>query len=543
MTDHSRPVPNRLRARLPAACVCVALALGGCSPAYQADGRLLSLIAQAEFGEARALVHEQGREGGEREVLLDATKRGMLALADGLPEAADRDFEVVFDVLRTQGLNDDRTTESIFVNEQGTRIWKGEPFEQAMAYTAIALADASRGDWGNARAAAANALFQLREYGDVSGETVEYRAVPSTFALGYLIQGIASLEMGRREEAEELFASAVASRPALAPTVDSLLAGEYDTVLVIDYGLGPRREAVESGGVAIRYVPRTLSDGALARVTIDDRLVEFPQAADVNAMSRDVRWQSRESIRRFKRGLGEGLMLGGAVLATTGGTRGDDDIARLAIGAGLVTLGAISQVNARADTRHNEVLPQRVYVAPIRLDGWTGPVRVEIPGRRGGRMTLHGLHLREPGEHVLRYVRLPSTGVSWSEAPRILYGNDATGPLRDPTLPYILGGHDVRFPDESAAEDYERAGLDVGGIGDTLGEVRELYRREGIRLFRPGEARDATGHLLEGGHTLYTPLPGTTGFSRLFARPHAPYATQPQASGRFIGGVPPQATE
>ena len=499
------------------------LALPACTSTYQPDARLLDLVARAEFGHARKILTTQTPDPGHtRNDLLLATKRGMMALADGLPDAADRDFAFVFETLRTQGLNDDRTTESIFVSEEGVRIWKGEPFEQALAYIAIALADASRGDWGNTRASAANALFHLREYtNDPSDDT--YRAVESTFALGYLLHGLAALEMHRREEAEDSLAKAVASRPSLAPLRDTLLAGDYDTILVIDFGLGPRREAVGPGGVAVRYMPRTPSDNNPVNISYNSTSLTFPQVCDVNAMSRDARWQSRESIRRFKQGLGEGLMLTGLVLASTGGTDQEDDIARLAIGAGLIALGAISQSNAKADTRHNELLPQRIYFAPFTLNNHTGLVRVEVEGHPASRITLHGLHLREPDEHILRYVRLPLTSVSWADATEIIYANDATGPLESPTLPWILGGRDARFPTYETALDYEHAGLRLGNNGDTLGQIRELYRAEGITLFPPNDTRLVTGHIFEGGHSLFTPLPGTTGFSRLFARDHGRY--------------------
>lgn len=504
--------------------VLALLILPACSSGYQADARLIGVVSRAEFGRARELLDANAGEQRDKPTdLLGATQRGMMALADGLPDAAETDFESVFDTLRTQGLNDDRTTESIFVNEEGVRIWKGEPFEQALAYTAIALADASRGDWGNTRASAENALFHLRDYTDTQSDTPEYKPVESTFALGYLLKGIAALEMQRRDEAEESLGKAVASRPGLAPVRDRLLAGDYDTILVVDYGLGPRREAVGEGGVAVRYSPRTLSDNAALRVSFGDHALDFPQACDVNDMSQDTRWQSLESIRRFKLGLGQGLMLGGAVLASTGGTKEDDDVARLAIGAGLVALGAISQANARADTRHNELLPQRVYVAPFTLGGDDRPVRVAVENHPGGVMTLHGLELRAPGEHILRYVRLPVDRVEWADAPRILYANDATGPLDEPTLPWIMGGRDLRYPTPDVARDDELAGLRLGLTGDTLGEVRELYRAEGIRLFPMDDTRQVTGHIVEGGHSLYTPLPGTTGFTRLFAREHPPY--------------------
>lgn len=526
--------------------VAVSAVFGGCgSSGYHADARLIGLVSRAEFGRAREMLATQTPVRNTRSDLLYATKRGMMALADGLPDAADRDFETVFETLRTQGLNADRTTESIFVNEEGVRIWKGEPFEQAMAYTAIALADASRGDWGNTRASAENALFHLREYGETSDERTVYRSVESDFALGYLLKGIAAVEMSRPEEAEESLAMAVAANPALSGLRDVLLAGRYDTILVIDYGFGPRREAVGSGGVAVRYTPRTRSDGATVSITAGGRTERFPVACDVNTMAQDARWQSRESIRRFKQGLGDVMLVGGLVLASTGGTDGDDDIARLAAGAGLMVLGAIAQSNSRADTRHNELLPQRVYVAAFTLGGSKTPVRVQVDNAPGSLMTLHGLHLREPGETMLRYVRLPTDRVSWADSAALVYANDATGPLAQPTLPWIMGGRDARYPDERVALDAERAGLQVTSatdpITDTLGEIRELYRAEGIRLFPPDDTRLVTGHVFEGGHSLFTPLPGTTGFTRLFAQQHRGYRPETDQLRDFLAQHVPAA--
>ena len=294
-----------------------------------------------------------------------------------------------------------------------------------------------------------------------------------------------------------------------------------------------------AGGVAVRYSPRTRSDNAALAVSFAGSTQRFPQACDVNAMALDARWQSRESIRRFKQGLGEAMVMGGLVLASTGGTDGDDDIARLAAGAGLMLLGTIAQSNSRADTRHNELLPQRVYVVPLLLDGYSGPVRVQIDNRPDSLMTLHGLqHGRIPHETVLRYVRLPSARVEWAAADGVLYANDATGALPEPTLPWIMGGRDVRFPTQEVVYDAERAGIGVSSttdpITDMLGEIRELYRAEGIRLFPPDDTRLVTGHIFEGGHSLFTPLPGTTGFTRLFARRHAPYQPKTDQLHNFL---------
>ncbi|MBK7404235.1 MAG: hypothetical protein IPJ41_06275 [Phycisphaerales bacterium] len=58
-----------------------------------------------------------------------------------------------------------------------------------------------------------------------------------------------------------------------------------------------------------------------------------------------------------------------------------------------------------------------------------------------------------------------------------------------------------------------------------------------------------TGHIFEGGHSLYTPLPGTTGFTRLFAREHGAYRPEGELAKALLagtiettGGLGPQET-
>ena len=74
--------------------------------------------------------------------------------------------------IRDRGLNKDKTVRSVVFTE-GVKVWKGEPFEQAMALVYYGFVQASQGSWDNARAAASNALFYLRDF---EGEDEEENA-------------------------------------------------------------------------------------------------------------------------------------------------------------------------------------------------------------------------------------------------------------------------------------------------------------------------------------------------------------------------------
>lgn len=141
------------------------LALGACQggPGLSAD--VLNLAKAGEFGVAREIQSSRMTADKEdRNYILDRLGLTILTLADGQPASAELASREMFTLLRTQGLNEDKTVASVVLNE-GVRTWKGEPFEQAMAFHYVSLTYASMGDWGNARAAASNALFLLKDFG------------------------------------------------------------------------------------------------------------------------------------------------------------------------------------------------------------------------------------------------------------------------------------------------------------------------------------------------------------------------------------------
>ena len=64
--------------------------------------------------------------------------------------------------------------------------------------------------------------------------------------------------------------------------------------------------------------------------------------------------------------LGEGLLVGGVVVAASS----DNEEAAL-VGLGLIGLGLLAKATSHADTRQLDTLAQRTYVVPIELP--TGP--------------------------------------------------------------------------------------------------------------------------------------------------------------------------
>jgi len=573
----------------PAAVVIIAIALlgiTGCN-SDQLSRSVAHYARQGQFGHAREKVHAQlTTDRGDRNYMLDRMRLMTLTLADGYAGLAQPTFEEVYDILRTQGINKDRTVASVVVNED-QKFWKGEPFEQALALSYYAMQQATRGNWDNARAASDNALFNLRDFSEAAGEdgkprqridteailrrSVAYeRAVAqgkepplpgdtkedpdflnsgyavreSNFTLGYLLKGVAAQQLGRAQEASDHFAVANQIDAHLVPLTRDLRRGEYNTVFVVGYGIGPRKIGYGPDNALARFVPRTRSDRAaivasLASPTGPWRDVgAYPVVTDVNRMARDHMWNSLEDVRRAKSLIGTGLLTAGAI--TTGIGVDNESAGTAAVGVGLVLAGAYLKATAHADVRHNETFAQRYYVVPMTITEPNTTVHFALDDDPRRSITLPAIDPPTGVSAQFRFVQMvASSHADWQRDPRLVYENEFA-PNAVPEAaryPYILGGRSVAPPTATAMQRYHAA----GHLTDmTYLELQSLMLGESLHLERDVATGPIGRHVLEGGTLHVTPLPGTTGFVRLFGQPHPPYSPRtPEAQQRFSPYQPP----
>lgn len=508
-----------------------------------------------------------------REFLLDRMRLGMVTLADGQPELAEPVLFETFLQLRRQGINDDATVEAGIFGESGVIFWKGEPFEQAYAYSTIAQNYAMLGQWDNARAAALNSLFLLKNFGDsargerkstedIAREAARaekerpgsydeylkkaYRPTKTNFALGYLLAGCANWALGGRDrdranEARDQFADAATVLPALRPVADAIVAGNANTILVVEYGAGPEKSYRDGNTALAVFRQLTRSDNQPLVLRVNGTNTEnIPQACDVNALAADHMWNNFEDIRSFKRVLGDVLIAGGTVRAASRQKIDGYDLAAIAI-------GLLVRESAKVDLRYCDTLPQRTYLAAINVQGPGTRVELSIPGDPAASIVLHDLAPPPAGERLqLRTVRLLSGGFPspLASANKLIYANDfSTQPTAGDDLPYILGGSSVRVPTNDTLTYYQSRGRLKNY---TLVQLQNLYREEGLGWDANSPRIQNAVHVLDGGSSLIPPLPGTTGYTRLFYTPHAPYTPQSAAlkSARAeLGLVGPTAPE
>jgi len=548
---HRSRLPRRVTA-LAAALIAIGSAIGCSTP--RADPRVLSMTQRGEFGRARsALTNAASRDPADRNFMLHRANLLSLSLAEGLPQAAEPIADRLYDFLRTQDINADTGVASFLLGEGNARIWKGEPFEQAYTLTSIAILDGMLGDWGNVRASASSALFQVRDFSRALSARADGKRVRhanpaddtlsaredllarapsddlagtftlarSDFELAYILKAVAARQIGA-PDADEALAQLVQVAPRLQPLADTIRAGQYNTILVVEHGLAPEKYATGPDNAIAAFRPRTPSSDAPIRVRLQSGpdLALVPVATDLNRLARDLRWNSLEDLRKAKSAIGTGLLIGGAVVAASSDNRN----AQL-VGLGLLLAGALSKATAAADTRFAELLPQRVYVAPVTLTSPGAPIEIQIDGRPETRMVLAGLAPPPTGDLALHLVRIPAAPAPWATSGAIAYSNDETGPTAGPQLPWILGGRCLRTPSYPVLASYQASGFLKNF---TLNDLLDLYREEGIEIAGLSTKGEIGRHILEGGSWLYSPRAGSTGFARLFGSDHPAY--QPRSA-------------
>ena len=394
------------RSPLWAAIVCAALlALGsGCANVVQqrAD-RAVGDYFMGDYATAKRLLEPAARKTDENFVL-NNDRLGSVALADYDLATAESAFLRSYEVINSVGVNDGGRSLGAALVSENIKVWKGEPFERAMVHFYLGLVYYMRGDYANARGAFENALFKLRDYGEGSDKTDQYRAVESNFALGYLMLAKSYQRLGRPDLAEKNFKRVVELRPDLSTLADAALNQQSNLLLVVDYGHGPQKATAFDGSI-IGFVPTPAQEGPIPLPTVvvdgrrqDPRGTNYPPV-DLLALAQDRRWEDIDTIRAVKSGLGTGLVAAG--IGNQAFNRRPDP----AVSLGLIAGGLLLKATSQADTRQWEMLPRTTFILPLHATPGTHDVTVEFPASPGLVQQWHGLVVPQSGEATY-YIRM-----------------------------------------------------------------------------------------------------------------------------------------
>ena len=106
---------RRARTILPMLTLAAAACAGCSSP--RVSERLVADANVGQYGAPRAALQQRlSNDTSDRSYILDRLRLLILTLADGSPDAAEEVANQTFRLLRTQGLNADRTTSAVVFN-------------------------------------------------------------------------------------------------------------------------------------------------------------------------------------------------------------------------------------------------------------------------------------------------------------------------------------------------------------------------------------------------------------------------------------------
>ena len=410
--------------------VAAALGAGGCASqknAQQIEMAVMDYYSGDYEGAQRKLTPLAQKT--DEDFVINNLRLGSVLLPAYELDEAEAAFLRAWEVINSTGVNaGGRTLGAVLVDEK-IKVWKGEPFERAMASFYLGLIYYIRQDYGNARGAFENALFKLRDIDpDKKNSKESAEEVESNFALASLMLAKCFQRLGRDDLANANFEYVTKNHPHLAPLADYERNEQSNLLLVVDFGYGPRK-VTDFDGAIVGFGPTPLEEGPLAppQVTVDGVAVDdigniARPPVDLLAMAQDRKWQSIDTIRTVKSALGTGLIVGGAVTGmdaayNRSGSRQRDN---MIVAGALVGAGLLLKATSQADIREWEMLPRSTYVIPLKVPPGTHDVTVEFPSYRYAasgsvRQTWRNLAVPARGEatYYMRMQRWASGPYDW----------------------------------------------------------------------------------------------------------------------------------
>ena len=302
---------------------------------------------------------------GRQNRVLNLMEAGLAALDTGHLDLAKRSFDEVLNGIETVFADSKQAAKarSLWRAEQ-SKVFKGEPYERAMAYYYRGLLYMHDGDYENARACFKGGVLQ-----DAFAEEKQNRC---DFALLIFLQGWASQCLGDTALADEAYAEVKLLRPDFkTPTPGD------NVLLLAETGRSPQKVVSGPGGAELRY--RRGEGFAERRV----RVAIGSDHHDMYPME-DIYWQAStrggRPVEKILKGqvvfkerhetLGTALTTIGMGTIAAGSERGNRDSDMQEIGAivaavGIVNIATASAVHAQADTRYWDNLPDAVHVRTL----------------------------------------------------------------------------------------------------------------------------------------------------------------------------------
>lgn len=335
--------------------------------------------AQAPSRDVETFVAKLQKEG-ERNRVLNQLEIGARQFWSGDPDAAGHALDDAIINIETVFTNDPNATKARSLwYEEGSKNFKGEPYERAMAYYYRGLVYLRKADYENARAA-----FRQGQMQDAFAEEEQNQV---DFGILLFLEAWASHLNGDDDLRDETLGRLKLLRPDFAG-----IAPDDDTLVLVETGTAPRK--LGDGADHAYFVFRRgkgFKENRAALALGGNMLPLYPmedifyQATTRGGREIDKILEGKVEFRRTTGGIGSALANSSVFISQMGGSGG--------LAGGLAAVGAISSLisaNAkpRADTRQWTSLPDTVHIATLssrKLSASQGTVSYLIGETPGGR--------------------------------------------------------------------------------------------------------------------------------------------------------------
>ena len=364
------------------------LALGGCMETVS-EPNVAPKAMQAYLADKPAKTHKfyaKVMTEGERNRVLNLLRAGLASMELGHNDLAARSFDEALITIETVYASDKQAEQarSTFTAED-RKVFRGEPYERAMAFYYRGVLYLMEGDYENARASFKSGILQ-----DTLAEQEKYRG---DFALLDFLSGWASQCNGNTDLATEAYAMAKKQNPeAELPRMG------HNLLVLADQGYAPVKYGDGEHNELLKIKPNRLSYTPSRAFRLNDS-----QQSLTNRES--ILWQARtregrefdailEGKAQFKEGAEDAAKAGAAIaqagvgVGIAGLASGNEDLAGAGAGAaaigGLISLFASAAAEAtkpQADTRQWDNLPESVFYGVYQTDAAGGGPNIEgLPG-------------------------------------------------------------------------------------------------------------------------------------------------------------------
>lgn len=323
----------------------------GCSTRLPSAG--VKAFHTCNYREAIDIFKEKSAKGDKNMVLYD------LALISSAMRGRDYDTaeKASFRALGTMWSDAGKGKgQASLISAESIKIFKGDPFEKAMAAIYAGIIYYNRGEYDNARASFTKATLAIKQ------KKVSHR---NDFALAYALLAKTYLKLGDKDNAR--IALKQARKRYGHPAFNMERLEKENALFFIEIGFAPRKIRTGPGKSLASYV-RSKYPERYVSISVDGRSVgRAAEAADLTYQAQTKGRTGKDAVQVTK-GVARDAATVATVVAANEAVKGNKTAGWVALGTGLFALANQSQ----ADIRQWELLPDRLHLLSMNLK----------PGRR-----------------------------------------------------------------------------------------------------------------------------------------------------------------